>query len=211
MKKKLLLVNIILALAVSGYTAYAWGSTRGLRVSLMGQWLASTWQLTLLAAAVLWLPTVIVLLRGLSRLRTKKLAGDTQAFQPEPARTNVVSDAYGAPVAGEGEPFQPTKVAELIPPAAPAEGTAPLSSDVSAWTAEPIPPAEPAEGTAPLSSDAPADGTVLLPPDASAEGTVPLSPDAEQIPQVKKARFCAKCGKPITGRFCARCGAKVES
>ena len=191
MKKKLLLVNIILALVVSGYTAYAWGSTRGLRVYLMktqmGQWLASTWQLTLLAAVVLWLPTVIVLLRRLSRLRIKKSAGDTQVFQPEPAQTNGASDAYGAPTAGQEEAFGATKVAELIPPAAPANGTVLLEPDVPAWAAEPIPPAAPANGT------------------------VPLELDAEQVPQVKKARFCAKCGKPVTGRFCARCGAKVGS
>ena len=67
MKRKLFAITLVLALLTSVYTAYACLSTRGLRVYLMGTRLgtvlAASWQYTLLAAVVLWIPGIVVLLR----------------------------------------------------------------------------------------------------------------------------------------------------
>lgn len=78
MKRKLLAVLSALALLASVYTAYAYLSTRGVQIYLMGTRmgavLAGTWQLALLLAVILWAPGMIVLLRKLSELRQRRTA-----------------------------------------------------------------------------------------------------------------------------------------
>lgn len=182
MKKWLFRILLVLALAVSGYTAWAWNSTRGLKIYLMktkmGAFLASTWQIALLAAILLWLPVVIVLLVRLSR----RAKGRTPSAQTVPvgAAATVIEPRRAAPVtaAVPVQPTAPMEETELIPPAAPAEETIPLEPAASAANAEP------------------AEAAV---PEPKAEQTRPAGP-----------RFCARCGNPVTGKFCARCGAKVE-
>ena len=194
MKKWLFRILLVLALAVSGYTACAWNSTRGLKIYLMktkmGAFLASTWQIALLAAILLWLPVVIVLLVRLSR----RAKGRTPSAQTVPvgAAATVIEPRRAAPVtaAVPVQPTAPMEETELIPPAAPAEET------------ELIQPAAPAEETIPLepaASAANAEPAEAAVPEPKAEQTRPAGP-----------RFCARCGNPVTGKFCARCGAKVE-
>ena len=194
MKKWLFRILLVLALAVSGYTAWAWNSTRGLKIYLMktkmGAFLASTWQIALLAAILLWLPVVIVLLVRLSR----RAKGKTPSAQTVPvgAAATVIEPRRAAPVtaAVPVQPTAPMEETELIPPAAPAEET------------ELIQPAAPAEETIPLepaASAANAEPAEAAVPEPKAEQTRPAGP-----------RFCARCGNPVTGKFCARCGAKVE-
>ena len=206
MKKWLFRILLVLALAVSGYTACAWNSTRGLKIYLMktkmGAFLASTWQIALLAAILLWLPVVIVLLVRLSR----RAKGKTPSAQTVPvgAAATVIEPRRAASVTA-AVPVQPT---------APAEET------------ELIPSAAPAEETVLIQPTAPMEETVLIPPAAPAEETIPLEPAASAanaepaeaaVPEPKaeqtrpaEPRFCARCGNPVTGKFCARCGAKVE-
>ena len=78
MKRKLFAAVLVLALLVSGYTLYAYLSTRGLRVYLMGTQmgavLAGSWQFTFLAAVVLWSPGVVALVRKAAGLRGRKMA-----------------------------------------------------------------------------------------------------------------------------------------
>lgn len=194
MKKWLFRILLALALAVSGYTVWAWNSTRGLKIYLMktkmGAFLASTWQIALLAAILLWLPVVIVLLVRLSR----RAKGKTPSAQTVPvgAAATVIEPRRAAPVtaAVPVQPTAPMEETELIPPAAPAEET------------ELIQPAAPAEETIPLepaASAANAEPAETAVPEPKAEQTRPAGP-----------RFCARCGNPVTGKFCARCGAKVE-
>ena len=206
MKKWLFRILLVLALAVSGYTACAWNSTRGLKIYLMktkmGAFLASTWQIALLAAILLWLPVVIVLLVRLSR----RAKGRTPSAQTVPvgAAATVIEPRRAASVTA-AVPVQPTAPAEeteLIPPAAPAEET------------ELIQPAAPAEETVLIQPTAPAEETIPLEPAASAANAEPAEaavpePKAEQT-RPAGPRFCARCGNPVTGKFCARCGAKVE-
>lgn len=194
MKKWLFRILLVLALAVSGYTACAWNSTRGLKIYLMktkmGAFLASTWQIALLAAILLWLPVVIVLLVRLSR----RAKGKTPSAQTVPvgAAATVIEPRRAASVtaAVPVQPTAPMEETELIQPTAPAEET------------ELIPPAAPAEETIPLepaASAANAEPAEAAVPEPKAEQTRPAGP-----------RFCARCGNPVTGKFCARCGAKVE-
>ena len=194
MKKWLFRILLALALAVSGYTVWAWNSTRGLKIYLMktkmGAFLASTWQIALLAAILLWLPVVIVLLVRLSR----RAKGKTPSAQTVPvgAAATVIEPRRAAPVtaAVQVPPTAPVEETELIPPTAPVEET------------ELIQPAAPAEETVPLepaASAANAEPAEAAVPEPKAEQTRPAGP-----------RFCARCGNPVTGKFCARCGAKVE-
>ena len=206
MKKWLFRILLVLALAVSGYTACAWNSTRGLKIYLMktkmGAFLASTWQIALLAAILLWLPVVIVLLVRLSR----RAKGKTPSAQTVPvgAAATVIEPRRAASVtaAVPVQPTAPVEETELIPPAAPAEET------------ELIQPAAPAEETEPIPSAVPAEETIPLEPAASAANAEPAEaavpePKAEQT-RPAGPRFCARCGNPVTGKFCALCGAKVE-
>ena len=206
MKKWLFRILLALALAVSGYTVWAWNSTRGLKIYLMktkmGAFLASTWQIALLAAILLWLPVVIVLLVRLSR----RAKGKTPSAQTVPvgAAATVIEPRRAASVtaAVPVQPTAPMEETELIPPAAPVEET------------ELIPPAAPAEETELIQPAAPAEETIPLEPAASAANAEPAEaavpePKAEQT-RPAGPRFCARCGNPVTGKFCARCGAKVE-
>ena len=206
MKKWLFRILLVLALAVSGYTACAWNSTRGLKIYLMktkmGAFLASTWQIALLAAILLWLPVVIVLLVRLSR----RAKGKTPSAQTVPvgAAATVIEPRRAAPVtaAVPVQPTAPMEETELIPPAAPAEETVLIQPAVPAEETELIQPVAPAEETIPLepaASAANAEPAEAAVPEPKAEQTRPAGP-----------RFCARCGNPVTGKFCARCGAKVE-
>lgn len=218
MKKWLFRILLVLALAVSGYTACAWNSTRGLKIYLMktkmGAFLASTWQIALLAAILLWLPVVIVLLVRLSR----RAKGKTPSAQTVPvgAAATVIEPRRAASVtaAVPVQPTAPMEETELIPPAAPAEETELIPSAAPAEETELIPPAAPAEETELIPPAAPAEETIPLEPAASAANAEPAEaavpePKAEQT-RPAGPRFCARCGNPVTGKFCARCGAKVE-
>ena len=175
MKKWLFRILLVLALAMSGYTAWAWNSTRGLKIYLMktkmGAFLASTWQIALLAAILLWLPVVIVLLVRLSR----RAKGRTPSAQTVPvgAAATVIEPRRAAPVtaAVPVQPTAPMEETELIPPAAPAEETVLIQPTAPAEETELIPPAAPAEETELIQPAAPAEETELIQPAAPAEET----------------------------------------
>lgn len=71
MKRKLFAASLILALLASIYTAYAFSATRGLQIYLMrtgiGTVFAISWQITIFAAILLWVPGVVKLVRLLCR------------------------------------------------------------------------------------------------------------------------------------------------
>ena len=85
MKRKLLTALLALALLASAYTAYACLATRGMRVYLMGTGLgavlAGSWQFTLLAAVILWLPCLALAVGKVRGLRKKKAVSSTAETQ----------------------------------------------------------------------------------------------------------------------------------
>ena len=75
MKRKLFAASLVLALLASVYTAYAFSATRGLQIYLMGTGIgavfAISWQITIFAAILLWVPGVVKLVRLLRRRKER--------------------------------------------------------------------------------------------------------------------------------------------
>ncbi len=222
MKKKLFLAAVLLAALATGYTAWAYFSTRGVAVYLlgtrMGAILAGSWQWTLLAAVLLWIPGAAVLVRRLRRRGQKaapaaKSAPDVPPAVPSgsriPPRKGTVGTGTGTipPKAPQQPPVQPA-------PAADAGATAVLPS---AAATEVLPPEEdatqilPPEGEATEILPPEADATQVLPPEGEPTQPLPSAEPPAPAAGQEDGAVCPVCGNRVSGgRFCTRCGAKLR-
>jgi len=199
MKRKLLVGISVFALLLSAYTCYAYFTTRGLQIYLMGTKigaiLAGTWQYTLLAAILLWIPGTVVLLRYIIKLCSKK------ASMAVEEQTEMIPRGEAA---GGTESLEPTKddidkTEPLAPKVGSAAETKLLVSDDKGETEL----LEPRKGSRPgldvVAQDA--EGTEILPPEPD-DGK-----EADPVPP----KYCPNCGNLVTGKkFCARCGTKIR-
>ena len=177
MKKVLWGIGIFLALLPTAYVAYAQYMIRGVRIYLVGtekgQFLASTWQWALIAAALLWLPIVI----GVWATIAKKIRSRREIAMPRYEVVSPTQATHGMVEArGKG---QPDRLTDLIEPAAPTAQTAMIEPGAPAAETELI---EPAAQAAMIEPATPAYGnTDLLQPIASQAETVLLRVDEPQI------------------------------
>lgn len=192
MKRKLFAASLVLALLVSAYTAYACLSTRGLRVYLMGTGMGAvftgTWQLTFLAAVILWIPGAVVLLRKVRGLRRRG------AVSPE-------AQSAAETVAGEGEET------ELLKPQRGEEETELLETRRGEEETELLEPQRDTEKETELLESG-TDGQETEPVFKAGEisGEEPAAP----VQAETALRVCPNCGHPVSGKkFCARCGTRV--
>lgn len=192
MKRKLFAASLVLALLVSAYTAYACLSTRGLRVYLMGTGMGAvftgTWQLTFLAAVILWIPGAVVLLRKVRGLRRRG------AVSPE-------AQSAAEAVAGEGEET------ELLKPQRGEEETELLETRRGEEETELLEPQRDTEKETELLESG-MDGQETEPVFKAGEisGEEPAAP----VQAETALRVCPNCGHPVSGKkFCARCGTRV--
>ncbi|BAL00617.1 hypothetical protein OBV_34180 [Oscillibacter valericigenes Sjm18-20] len=200
MKKKLLHFTIIIALLATGYALYALHTIRGLGIYLIktswGGMLAATWQPALLVALILWLPAVIY---GIYRIR-RWIRSRSPLAEPEfetVSATQTTKEVL--------EPRPAAQDTELIEPSRPAGSTEFAAPEEAAF-------AEETELVTPGKA-ALAEETELVTPGkaALAEETELVTPEEPALAEEQaEARFCAFCGRPVTGRFCARCGARVK-
>ena len=228
MKRKLFIITLVLALLLSAYTAYACLSTRGLRVYLMGTQsgaiLAGTWQFSLLAAIVLWIPGVVTLLRKASGLRRHTVA----STELQPSMEDTVEEEYpdaAGPLQPRGavekktrllrprrgadqktEPIQPQKDVERV--------TEPVQPRRSAdQKTEPIQPRKGAERvTEPVQPRRSADQKTepIQPRKGAEQVTEPIQPQRSVEQKTEPPQVCPNCGHPVTGKkFCAKCGTKI--
>lgn len=227
MKRKLFAVTLVLALLVSAYTAWACYTTRGLRVYLMdtqlGSVFAGTWQLTLLAAVVLWIPGATVLIRKVSSLKRRgaatpqsRTAGgpigggeETELLEPRGGgeETELLEPRGGREETELLEPRGGREETELLEPRGGGEETELLEPRGGGEETELLEPRGDGEETELLKPRGGREETELLESRGSGEETErPTTPaQAEQPPLL-----CPNCGHPVAGKkFCARCGAKV--
>jgi len=204
MKRKLFAASLVLALLVSAYTAYACLSTRGLRVYLMGTGMGAvftgTWQLTLLAAVILWIPGAVVLLRKVRGLRRRG------AVSPE-------AQSAAETVAGEGEET------ELLKPQRGEEETELLETRRGEEETELLKPQRGEEETELLEPQRDTEKeTELLESGTDGQETEPVfkageisgEEPAAPVQAETALRVCPNCGHPVSGKkFCARCGTRV--
>lgn len=214
MKRKLFAVCTVLALAASGYAAFACLSTRGVRVYLMGtrmgSILAGTWQPALLLAVVLWVPAVVAAIR---KLRGRRKAPGKEQLPTEPLKEKKKTDRL-EPRRGTEEPelLEPRKGREETETMEPAGGT-------EEETALLEPRGAAGEETELLEPRGAArEETESLASPVAAEREEPARPERdggeESVkPPVlirKEQRVCPNCGHHVSGkRFCAKCGTKV--
>ena len=194
MKRKLLVITLAAALLAAVYTIFAYLSTRGLQIYLMGTRkgavLAGTWQIALLADILLWIPGAAALIRKIKgRRKTPGVKERVEASAPN------TQDPTEQPEKGE------TEETELLEP--------------RRGEAEETELLEPRRGEM--------EETVLLEPCAGDddETTVPEPEKSEpekpqpERPAAKAAgkgtvQFCPNCGAPVTGKkFCPKCGTKT--
>ena len=194
MKRKLLVITLAAALLAAVYTIFAYLSTRGLQIYLMGTRkgavLAGTWQIALLADILLWIPGAAALIRKIKgRRKTPGVKERVEASAPN------TQDPTEQPEKGE------TEETELLEP--------------RRGETEETELLEPRRGET--------EETVLLEPCAGDddETTVPEPEKSEsekpqpQRPAAKAAgkgtvQFCPNCGAPVAGKkFCPKCGTKT--
>lgn len=193
MKKALRILQgvwVLLALLATGYTLYAFLSTRGVKIYLMdtqrGAFLASTWQIGLLIAVVLWLPWVFRLLRRVSR---------GKAAQRGAAGTVTLPNGQVVDTQSRIEPRRGTGV-----PAAP---VVTQTQDLAGMEAA-------AQRQAPEPALDPWEETELLPME-ELQNLTPYREMVQASAPAREGKFCPACGNPVTeGRFCGHCGAKLE-
>ena len=192
MKKALRILQgvwVLLALLATGYTLYAFLSTRGVKIYLMdtqrGAFLAGTWQIGLLIAVVLWLPWVFRLLRRVSRGKAAQRGAGGTVTLPNGQVVNTQTLI---------EPRQGTAV-----PAAP---VVTQTQDLAGMEAA-------AQGQAPEQSPDRWEETELLPME-ELQNLTPYREMAKVSTPTGEGKFCPACGNPVTeGRFCGHCGAKL--
>ena len=194
MKRKLLVITLAAALLAAVYTIFAYLSTRGLQIYLMGTRkgavLAGTWQIALLADILLWIPGAAALIRKIKGRR--KAPGVKERMEASAPNTQDPTEQPEKGEAEETELLEPrrgeTEETELL---------------------------EPRRGET--------EETVLLEPCAGDddETTVPEPEKSEsekpqpQRPAAKAAgkgtvQFCPDCGAPVAGKkFCPKCGTKT--
>lgn len=146
MKRKVLAVSAVLAALLTAYTAYAYLATRGLRVYLIGTRLggilASSWQITLLAALLLWIPGAAVLIRKVSGRRgdATKAAKQTETVD-QGAEKRLESRA--AAVTAETELLKPRAAAAAAETELPEPQAAAAPPTPAPAKAGPTPPQKP--------------------------------------------------------------------
>ena len=192
MKKALRILQgvwVLLALLATSYTLYAFLSTRGVNIYLMGTqrgaFLASTWQIGLLIAVVLWLPWVIRLLRRVSRGKAAQrgAAGTVTLPNGQVVNTQTLIE----PRQGTGVPAAPvvTQTQDLAGMEAAAQRKD-SEQTLDQW-----------------------EETELLPME-DLQNLTPYREMAKASAPVGEGKFCPACGNPVTeGRFCGHCGAKL--
>ena len=207
MKRKLLVITLAAALLAAVYTIFAYLSTRGLQIYLMGTRkgavLAGTWQIALLADILLWIPGAAALIRKIKGRR--KAPGVKERMEASAPNTQ---DPTEQPEKGE------TEETELLEPRRGETEETELLEPRRGETEE-TELLEPRKGEA--------EETELLEPCAGDddETTVPEPEKAEsekpqpQRPAAKAAgkgtvQFCPNCGAPVAGKkFCPKCGTKT--
>ena len=233
MKRKLLVITLAAALLAAVYTIFAYLSTRGLQIYLMGTRkgavLAGTWQIALLADILLWIPGAAALIRKIKgrrkapgvKERMEASAPNTQdpTEQPEKGETEeteLLEQRRGE--TEETELLEPrrgeTEETELLEPR---KGEAEETELLEPRRGE----TEETELLEPRRGET--EETVLLEPCAGDddETTVPEPEKSEpekpqpERPAAKAAgkgtvQFCPNCGAPVTGKkFCPKCGTKT--
>ena len=207
MKRKLLVITLAAALLAAVYTIFAYLSTRGLQIYLMGTRkgavLAGTWQIALLADILLWIPGAAALIRKIKGRR--KAPGVKERMEASAPNTQ---DPTEQPEKGE------TEETELLEPRRGETEETELLEPRRGETEE-TELLEPRRGET--------EETVLLEPCAGDddETTVPEPEKSEsekpqpQRPAAKAAgkgtvQFCPNCGAPVAGKkFCPKCGTKT--
>ena len=124
MKRKLFAASLVLALLASVYTAYAFSATRGLQIYLMGTGIgavfAISWQITIFAAILLWVPGVVKLVRLLRRRKeavpaqTVSTAGATKLLKPRKGEGGKTLPLFGKRPAQRQTP-EPTELLDQRP------------------------------------------------------------------------------------------------
>ena len=181
MKRKLLVITLAAALLAAVYTIFAYLSTRGLQIYLMGTRkgavLAGTWQIALLADILLWIPGAAALIRKIKGRR--KAPGVKERMEASAPNTQ---DPTEQPEKGE------TEETELLEPRrGETEETVLL---------------EPCAGD----DD---ETTVPEPEKSESEKPQPQRPAAKAAGKVT-VQFCPNCGAPVAGKkFCPKCGTKT--
>lgn len=207
MKRKLLAGISVFAFLLSAYTCYAYFTTRGLQIYLMGTKmgaiLAGSWQYTLLAAILLWMPGIVALFRYITKLRSKK-AAMTAGKQTE--------ITPGEEAAGGTELLEPAKgdadTTELLVPKVGSEAETELLISDKKGETELL---EPRRGSGPELGVVlqETEGTEILPPEPP-DGKVSAHTEKKEADSVSP-KYCPNCGNLVTGKkFCARCGTKVS-
>ena len=220
MKRKLLVITLAAALLAAVYTIFAYLSTRGLQIYLMGTRkgavLAGTWQIALLADILLWIPGAAALIRKIKgrrktpgvKERVEASAPNTQDPTEQPEKGETEETELLEPRRGEAEET------ELLEPRRGETEEMELLEPRRGETEE-TELLEPRRGET--------EETVLLEPCAGDddETTVPEPEKSEpekpqpERPAAKAAgkgtvQFCPNCGAPVTGKkFCPKCGTKT--
>lgn len=229
MKRKLLIGVTAIALLLSAYTGYAFFSTRGLQIYLMGTKMgaifAGSWQYTLLAAIALWVPGIVVLVRNVSKLRRKKttaavggpteelpsgeVAGGTGLIEPKKGTVRQTEPLVPVGSSMHTTPLVDTKgtdkITELL---APKEGRETELLDPGGEGGNVTELLETPKGSDPIPHPSPqAQGVteILMPEPDKAAGHGEKKESGLSRPQ-----FCPNCGNLVTGKkFCSRCGTKI--
>lgn len=123
MKRKLFAAALVLALLTSAYTGYAYLSTRGLRIYLMGtrmgRILACSWQFALLAAIVFWIPGGVALVRKIAGPHRRRAAaaegqGPTEILGEDTKTAPTLEPRKGG--AGAAGPAKPQRGGKTTAP-----------------------------------------------------------------------------------------------
>ena len=161
----------------------------------LGAVLAGSWQFTLLAAVILWLPCLALSVGKVRGLRKKKAVSSTAETQET------------------GEALEPT---ELIEPRGGASDETELLEETDLLEAtdatespdlliEPRKPLDQAETEIVLELEPTEPLSLIKPEESPAEEAETESPAPKTPPLV-----CPNCGHPVAGkRFCAKCGTRV--
>ena len=233
MKRKLLVITLAAALLAAVYTIFAYLSTRGLQIYLMGTRkgavLAGTWQIALLADILLWIPGAAALIRKIKgrrktpgvKERVEASAPNTQDPTEQPEKGETEETELLEPRRGEAEETElleprrgETEETELLEPRRGGTEETELLEPRRGGTEE-TELLEPRRGEM--------EETVLLEPCAGDddETTVPEPEKSEpekpqpERPAAKAAgkgtvQFCPNCGAPVAGKkFCPKCGTKT--
>ena len=220
MKRKLLVITLAAALLAAVYTIFAYLSTRGLQIYLMGTRkgavLAGTWQIALLADILLWIPGAAALIRKIKgcrkapgvKERMEASAPNTQDPTEQPEKGGTEETELLEPRRGEMEETElleprrgETEETELLEPRRGETEETELLEPRRGETEE-------TELLEPCAGD---DDETTVPEPEKSE---PEKPQPER-PAAKAAgkgtvQFCPNCGAPVAGKkFCPKCGKKT--